>query len=162
MRGDTCPHRRRWGQDLIPGLTSGLIEVGSPGAGSILPQPFVRADGFAGRLDDLTGGVVRAIAVEPLTPGDRALLLDALAPLGGVLVVIGGPAGPEGGAVDAVEDEGVLSSWLRATGQRIVVARPDHYVYGTASSAAYAAELLAGLRNRLAGRAGRPAHAHGA
>jgi hypothetical protein len=66
--------------------------------------------------------------------------------------------------VDAVEDEGVLGSWLRGLGRPIVVARPDHYVYGTAASAADAAELLTGLRDRLAGLAGlagRPAHAHG-
>jgi 3-(3-hydroxy-phenyl)propionate hydroxylase len=151
-------------QDLIPGLTGGLIELDSPGAGSILPQPFVRADGFAGRLDDLTGGVVRAIAVEPLNSGERALLLDSLAPLGGTLVVLDSPGEREEVVVDAVEDEGVLGSWLRGLGRPIVVARPDHYVYGTAASAADAAELLTGLRDRLAGLAGlagRPAHAHG-
>ena len=149
-------------QDLIPGLTSGLIDLDSPAAGSILPQPFVHAAGFAGRLDDLTGGVVRAIAVEPLSAAERASLVDALTPFGGVLVVLGTSGGRAGTVVDATEDEGVMKSWLRATGRSIAIARPDHYVYGTASSAAEAVELLTGLRARLGGLSVTPAHAHGA
>jgi 3-(3-hydroxy-phenyl)propionate hydroxylase len=149
-------------QDLIPGLTNGLIDLDSPAAGSILPQPFVHAGGFAGRLDGLTGGVVRAVAVEPLSGTERASLVDALTPFGGVLGVLGTSGGREGPVVDAIEDEGVMSSWLRATGRRIVIARPDHYVYGTASSVAEAVELRAGFRARLAALSLAPAHAHGA
>jgi 3-(3-hydroxy-phenyl)propionate hydroxylase len=140
-------------QDLIPGLTGGLVDPDSPAAGAILPQPVVRADGFAGRLDDVTGGTVRAVAVEPLSPAERAALLEALAPLDGVLVELGRTGARQPGAVQAVEDEGVVRSWLGTVGRRIAVARPDHYVYGTASSAAEAVRLLAGLRDRLAGRA---------
>jgi len=51
--------------------------------------------------------------------------------------------------INAIDDEDVMSSWLRAADQRIVIARPDHYVYGTASSAAEAAKLLQSLRNWL-------------
>ena len=144
-------------QDLIPGLTSGLIDAGSPAAGAILPQPMVQTDGFAGRLDDVTGRTVRAVAVDPPSPGERAALVAALAPLGGVLVELGraGARGP--GVVEAVEGEGVVRSWLDTVGRRIAIARPDHYVYGTATSAAEAVALLHGLRDRLAEPAASPA-----
>jgi 3-(3-hydroxy-phenyl)propionate hydroxylase len=136
-------------QGLIPGLTSGLIDAASPEAGSILPQPFVRVGRFAGRLDDLTGATVRVVTVESLSPGERAEILDALMPLGGVLVQLGEAGLREGQLVNAIDDEDVMSSWLRGAGQRIVIARPDHYVYGTASSAADAAGLLQSLRKWL-------------
>ncbi|MGY1781934.1 bifunctional 3-(3-hydroxy-phenyl)propionate/3-hydroxycinnamic acid hydroxylase [Geodermatophilus sp. SYSU D01036] len=136
-------------QTLIPGLTSGLIAPGSPEAGSVLPQPRVRMGHSVGRLDDVTGATVRAVAREPLTSGERAVLLEALTPLGGVLVQLGGSDTRDGAVIDAVDDEGVLSSWLRASGRRIAIVRPDHYVYGTAPSAAAAVELLQHLSRRL-------------
>ncbi|HSV34714.1 MAG TPA: bifunctional 3-(3-hydroxy-phenyl)propionate/3-hydroxycinnamic acid hydroxylase, partial [Ramlibacter sp.] len=136
-------------QNLIPGLGDGLIASGTPGAGTILPQPFVHAQGFAGRLDDLTGGTIRAIAMEPLGAADRAALLEALMPLGGVLVQLGTAEAGAGPLVNAREDEGLLAAWLAGLGQRIVVARPDHYVYGTATSAIDAVALLEQFRERL-------------
>jgi 3-(3-hydroxy-phenyl)propionate hydroxylase len=138
-------------QDLIPGLTSGLIDYNSPDAGSVLPQPIVHTDSFEGRLDDATGRTVRAVAVDPLLPADRAALLEALARLGGVLVQLGttDPAGTS--ALNVIDDEDVLGAWLRRTGQRIAIARPDHYVYGTASSADEAVVLLKGLDEWLVG-----------
>lgn len=136
-------------QNLIPGLGDGLIASATPGAGSILPQPFVHAPGFAGRLDDLTGCTIRAVAVESLAPADRAALLEALMPLGGVLVQLGTAEAGDGPLVNAMEDEGLMAAWLKGLGQRIAVARPDHYVYGTASSATDAVALLEQLRDRL-------------
>src|SRR3954470_3184808 len=129
-------------QALIPGLTDGLIEPGSPGAGTVLPQPFVRAGSALGRLDDVTGATVRAVVARPLTPDERAALLAALRPLDGVLVQLGRTAASGDGVVAASDDDGVLTSWLRACGQRITIARPDHYVFGTAATPAGAVGLL--------------------
>jgi 3-(3-hydroxy-phenyl)propionate hydroxylase len=129
-------------QDLIPGLTGGLIHSGSPQAGAILPQPLVRAGGVASRLDDTTGATVRAVAIEPLTPAERIAILEALMPLGGVLVQLDDANSQDGSVVNATDDDGVMSSWIHAAGCRIAIARPDHYVYGTASSAAEALMLL--------------------
>jgi 3-(3-hydroxy-phenyl)propionate hydroxylase len=140
-------------QDLIPGLTSGLIDLGSPESGSILPQPTVHVGGSANRLDDVTGATVRAVAIEPLSPGEREALLNALTPLGGVLVQLGETGMSESGLTSAIDNEDVLACWLRAAGRRIAIARPDHYVYGTASTATEAVELLRGLRAGLTGRA---------
>jgi 3-(3-hydroxy-phenyl)propionate hydroxylase len=147
-------------QDLIPALTGGLIGPGSPEAGTVLPQPFVHAGHVDGRLDDVTGATVRAVAIEPLLPGERAALLEALAPLGGVLVHLGDAGSSGNGLVEAIDDEGVLSSWLRASGQRIAIARPDHYLYGTASSPAEAVGLLDRLRGLLLRSGAEFARAH--
>jgi 3-(3-hydroxy-phenyl)propionate hydroxylase len=138
-------------QNLIPGLGDGLIASGTPGAGTILPQPFVHASGFAGRLDDLTGRRVRVIAVEPLAPADKAALLEALTPLGGVLVQLGVPEQSDGPLVNAVEDEGIMAAWLKSLNQRIAVARPDHYVYGTTTSATDAVALVEQFCERVRG-----------
>ena len=134
-------------QDLIPGLAGGLIDSGSPDAGCILPQPVVRAGGFVGMLDDATGATVRAVAIEPLSASDRLAILEALLPLGGVLVQLNNSALQDGPVVNATDDEDVMGSWMRATGCRIAIARPDHYVYGTASSTAEALVLLKSLRD---------------
>ena len=47
--------------------------------------------------------------------------------------------------------QGLMAAWLKGLDQRIAVARPDHYVYGTASSATDAVALLEQLRDRLYG-----------
>ena len=138
-------------QDLIPGLTSGLIDSSSPNAGSVLPQPIVHSDSFKGRLDEATGRTVRAVAVEPLRPAERATLLEALAPLGGVLVQLGSTDTDDTSALNIIDDEDIMGAWLRQTGQRIAIARPDHYVYGTAASADEAVVLLKGLDEWLVG-----------
>ena len=138
-------------QDLIPGLTSGLIDSNSSDAGSVLPQPTVHSDSFKGRLDDATGRTVRAVAVEPLLPAERATLLEALAPLDGVLVQLGTTDTNDTSTLNVIDDEDVMGAWLRQTGQLIAIARPDHYVYGTAASAHEAVVLLKGLDEWLVG-----------
>lgn len=136
-------------QNLIPGLAGGLIAPGSPGAGSILPQPFVHAEDFAGRLDDLTGASLRLISASPLGTGERDALLALLQPADGVLVELGQAAASGRGLVCACEDDGLCRSWLQEMGQRFALARPDHYVYGTAASVDQAIALLNDYRAAL-------------
>lgn len=136
-------------QNLIPGLTAGLIATDSPGAGAILPQPLVASASFAGRLDDLSGPVVRVVAAGPVTPDEARALQAALAPLAGVLVRLGAEAAGDVPGIAAVETERVLSDWLDGLGQRLAVVRADHYVYGTAANAAEALALAEELRMRI-------------
>lgn len=129
-------------QNLIPGLAGGLIAIDSPGAGSILPQPFVRTSTFEGRLDDLTGPTVRAIAIRPLTDEERAALHNALSPMGGVLVEIGPSNASTEATAMAIEDQPILSRWLIELNRQFVIVRPDHYVFATAASSVEAITLL--------------------
>jgi 3-(3-hydroxy-phenyl)propionate hydroxylase len=138
-------------QDLIPGLAAGLIDSASPAAGAVLPQPIVHSGSFQGRLDDATGRTVRVVAVEPLPPAEQAALLDALTPLGGVLVQLGTTDPDDTPVLNVIEDDDIIGAWLRHTGQRIVIARPDHYVFGTTSSAGDAVAMLKNLDEWLVG-----------
>ncbi|HSW08466.1 bifunctional 3-(3-hydroxy-phenyl)propionate/3-hydroxycinnamic acid hydroxylase [Aquabacterium sp.] len=148
----------RYRQDMIPGLADGLIERDTPGAGTLLPQPLVRAGEHFVRLDDLTGRGVRLVAAEALTATERDVLLEALKPLDGVLVQFGasqdavpGQMSQDAvpGVVHAVEDMPVLLSWLAQLGRRFAVVRPDHCVHSTAASVDEALQLLARVRAGL-------------
>jgi 3-(3-hydroxy-phenyl)propionate hydroxylase len=70
-------------------------------------------------------------------------------PLGGVLVQLGETTPGSGPLLNVVEDEDVMRSWLAGLGQRFAIARPDHYVYGTAVSATDALALLEQFHQRL-------------
>jgi 3-(3-hydroxy-phenyl)propionate hydroxylase len=133
-------------QDMIPGLANGLIDRDSPGAGAILPQPLVRAGETFVRLDDVTGRSVRVVTTDVLRAAERSALLEALKPLGGVLVELSSPSPHSAGAIHAIEDVPVLAPWLAKLERRFAVVRPDHYVHGTAASADEALGLLARLR----------------
>jgi 3-(3-hydroxy-phenyl)propionate hydroxylase len=137
-------------QNMIPGLHAGLTACESPGAGCILPQPMIKLRDKLMRLDDLTGRTVRVVTHGDLPASDQTLLLDALQPLGGVLVLLGATGDSTADVIHALEDEPVLVPWLGQIGRRFVVARPDHCVFGTAASLAQTISLLAALRDALA------------
>ncbi|MES1265669.1 MAG: hypothetical protein ABUU24_08475, partial [Variovorax sp.] len=137
-------------QNMIPGLQAGLTARETPGAGCILPQPMINVRDKLVRLDDLTSHTVRVVARGNLPPADQTLLREALQPLGGVLVLLGVSGHAPAGVIHAVEDVPVLAPWLAQIGRRFVVARPDHYVFGTANSTPETVGLLAALRDALA------------
>jgi 3-(3-hydroxy-phenyl)propionate hydroxylase len=141
----------RFRQDMIPGLAVGLIESGTPGAGSMLPQPLVRDGERFERLDEVAGRGVRLVTTTALDADELRAARDALAPLDGVLVCLtAGAAGAAGAAVvRTTEDVPVLAPWLAQLGRRFALVRPDHAVYGTASSLDEALTLVARLRQRL-------------
>jgi 3-(3-hydroxy-phenyl)propionate hydroxylase len=134
-------------QNMIPGLQAGLTARETPGAGCILPQPMIDVHDKLVRLDDLTGRTVRVVARGDLPTADQTLLLDALKPLGGVLVLLHASGDAAAGVIRAVEDVPVLAPWLAQIDRRFAVARPDHYVFGTAASTAETISLLDALRD---------------
>lgn len=134
-------------QSMLPDLTAGVIAAGSPGAGSLFPQPRVRcAGGTEARwLDDVSAATVRVLALEhALGRGDAAALEAALAPLQGVLLRLDGEVhAPDAGPGLRITEEATLMvDWLRGLGAAFAVVRPDHQVYGTAADAAGARHLL--------------------
>ncbi len=155
-------------QNMIPGLKHGVIAAAAPGegrpeqapaegatplAGVLFPQPFVRAAGFAGRLDDLTGGCIRVVVHGVLTAAEQVAYLDVLAPLHGRLVLLGATgasAAAPGALLEVAEQQPLVAPWLSAAAQRVAVVRPDHYVYGTAASPAEGLHVLAQLKQALA------------
>jgi 3-(3-hydroxy-phenyl)propionate hydroxylase len=153
--GGTVPTTVR--QSMLPELSAGLIGIGSPGAGSLFPQPRVGTvpPACSGWLDDVGGAGVRVLACdEALAPADAIAFEAALAPLQGRLLRLVGaagdaaPAGPgpgPGPGLRFTEEQTLLADWLRGLGARFAVVRPDHQVYATAAHAADALRHLAGL-----------------
>ncbi|MBP8019162.1 MAG: bifunctional 3-(3-hydroxy-phenyl)propionate/3-hydroxycinnamic acid hydroxylase [Hylemonella sp.] len=135
-------------QNMIPSLKGGILEKSSMAAGDILAQPFVVAGQFSGRLDDLTGARVRVIAIGELMPQDLEAYTALLAPLGGVLVHLNAKT-PSHDAIACTEEKPLLAPWLTSRGLCAVIARPDHYIYGTATTHRDGQQLLVKLRSAL-------------
>ena len=146
-------------QKFIPGLAGGLIQHQSDGslgagAGALCIQPWVRAPGAQSwrRLDDLTGARFTLITTSTtwlasLSPAD----LSTWQHLGGVVVYLGTvPASSWPAHVLCLEErDGLMAGWLREHAAQAVVARPDHYVYGTAQTPDALSRLIQGLSHAL-------------
>jgi 3-(3-hydroxy-phenyl)propionate hydroxylase/flavoprotein hydroxylase len=130
----------------FPGLGPGLVAVGTPGAGTLVPQGRVGDGERSGRFDEVLGhGFTVLVDARDGAPGTGAAA-EAAAELGARVWHIG-----ERATTDAVADlDGVYGAWFDETGCAAVIVRPDHYVYGTADSASGLANLIDRLRAALA------------
>ena len=121
-------------QDMIPRLEPGLLAAApGTGRGTLFPQP---------RMDAGSG---------------RTVLMDERFGHGWRLVMDGTLAAPENLsrsieliALDGaqVETEGVCALWMQKHGCHACLVRPDHYAFGTASSALELQALLADWSGR--------------
>ncbi|MBV6289567.1 bifunctional 3-(3-hydroxy-phenyl)propionate/3-hydroxycinnamic acid hydroxylase [Pseudomonas aegrilactucae] len=131
-------------QSLIPGLNSGFIDT-STGAGELFPQPRVRNHtGEIALLDRFTGQSLRLVLAPDVA--DPQLLEQvqracAHLPLHIVQLVDTAPA-PAPWAHQYQEQEGVLGAWMRERDCKVLVVRPDHYVYGSAVCSEQALALV--------------------
>jgi 3-(3-hydroxy-phenyl)propionate hydroxylase len=137
-------------QNMIPKLERGILATDGALAGVLFPQPKVRATNGAHRLDDLTGAKVRVVVQGPLSGPEKAAYLDALAPVGGVLVHIGSVGAVDAPVLEVIEERPLIGPWLDDAQQCVVVVRPDHYVYGAAATHADALRLVQNLKEALA------------
>jgi 3-(3-hydroxy-phenyl)propionate hydroxylase len=105
--------------DLIPGIRTGIVASGTPGAGERFIQPLV-----AGQLlDTVTGSGWRLFAV------NAALAEQAAARWGEILPGIA----LSSVEVGTVADGDAVRAWLDARGVSSVLVRPDSYVFGTST-----------------------------
>ena len=124
-------------QELIPGLTTGLIATDAPLAGKVFPQPTVQRGGETRRLDDVTGPCWRLVMLEPVP----ATLVAAAQAAGIAVVQVG--TGVSAPGVAAVHDpDGLLASWLAPANCVGALVRPDHYMYGAFATEDEAHRLL--------------------
>lgn len=124
-------------QDVQPPLRAGLIAAHQhPARGTIFPQPWLLVDDDRHRMDDVLGCGWRLVLDRH---SDAALRQQArvLARPGLAVVQLGTP--------DCTEAEGVLQRWFERQGCNAALVRPDHYVYGVASSAQELSSLLSAL-----------------
>ncbi|MEZ5649922.1 MAG: bifunctional 3-(3-hydroxy-phenyl)propionate/3-hydroxycinnamic acid hydroxylase [Burkholderiaceae bacterium] len=147
-------------QRFIPGLETGLVarDVGgrpAPGAGELLVQPWVRETGGSWRrLDDVLGPVFAILA---RMPDDLAALDgDVLArwrSLGARIALIRGQGDPAPMPVDGVlcleERGGLFADCLDTVPAVALLARPDRYLFGAASTPDDLRSLVLALESRL-------------
>jgi len=119
-------------QDVLPRLETGLLAaVDTPGRGALFPQPRLQSGLL---MDQQLGSGWRLVV-------DGTLPLPALAP---------GVAGLDVSVRASAEAEGVVAAWMRRHACHAALLRPDHYVFGTAASAAELDDLLAQQQFALA------------
>jgi 3-(3-hydroxy-phenyl)propionate hydroxylase len=106
-------------QDILPRLEAGLLSANANTArGSLFPQPWLVRGGIRQRMDELAGRGWRLVLApgvatpEAAWPGLRTLQLGA----------------------DDSEADGIAEAWLRRHECVAALLRPDHYVYGVAST----------------------------
>ena len=124
-------------QDLVPGLTCGLLSNRPHAAhGTLFPQPRVEHLGKSSLLDDLVGrgwhvvlaGASEHWRVRPVAP--MQVLRISAAPLDGAWQ----------------ETQGVVAHWMQRHGCCAALVRPDHYVYAVADNLDTLHQEIDGLR----------------
>ncbi len=132
-------------QDMQPALTGGLLDRAvHPAVGTIFPQPWIESAGGPQRMDDLSGRGWRL-----------ALCADQAASLAGAAESDPGLAltTVRLGMPQWMEVDGIAAAWFARHGCVAALLRPDHYVYGVATSAAAIAPLLRRAQNDFQGAA---------
>ena len=113
-------------QDLIPPLDTGLISPNPhPANGTLFPQPRVMHRGNSALLDDITGHGLRLMLGAECDA--TAIATMASVKRSGARVVQPGAAG-------WMEEDGIVADWFARHHAIAALVRPDHYVYGVAST----------------------------
>jgi 3-(3-hydroxy-phenyl)propionate hydroxylase len=122
-------------QQLIPPLEAGLLSPAPHAAnGTLFPQPRVRVGDRTALLDDLAGTGFRVVMNQRLD-AVAAKRHPGIARLDARVVRIG-----DADAVQETDD--VVAAWFRRHGCTAALVRPDHYVFGVASTDAELGALL--------------------
>jgi 2-polyprenyl-6-methoxyphenol hydroxylase-like FAD-dependent oxidoreductase/catechol 2,3-dioxygenase-like lactoylglutathione lyase family enzyme len=121
----------------LPGLSDGLRSAQAPLAGELAVQGTVRIDGRSGRFNDLVGDGFVLLAQHP--PQLTVEQSEFLQRIGADVIALG-----------ELEDlDGRLTAWLDEHDIDAVLIRPDHYVFGAATSAESLPALVDELRRQL-------------
>jgi len=133
-------------QEMIPGLSQGLIAAGAPLAGLAFPQPVVATgEGQECLLDDLTGPCFRLVVNSAC---DSHALRTLAAAHGVSVIVLGGvpvTSGKTGDVLQIAERDGLIKAWLDGAGTCGALVRPDHYVFGAFATVDQALALIDAL-----------------
>ena len=128
-------------QDVQPALQAGLLSAQAhPARGTIFPQPWLQGPGSEPqRMDDVLGCGWRLVLAPQAD--STALDLSAIALPALQCVQLGHGA--------LIETEGVLARWFERHGVLAAIVRPDHYVYGVASTVLSLRSQFQELRQEL-------------
>ena len=119
-------------QDLIPPLDCGLLASrmqasvpASTANGTLFPQPRVKVDGRSVLLDEVTGHGLR-LMLGSQGDADQVAALEFVKQSAAKVVQVGGKG--------LAEADGLVAGWLARHGAVAALVRPDHYVYGVATT----------------------------
>jgi 3-(3-hydroxy-phenyl)propionate hydroxylase len=93
--------------------------------GTLFPQPRVTHQGASRLLDDVAGHGLRLVLGDAVD-ASRVAALTSVKTSGAAVVQVGGAGWPEA--------DGIVAAWFAAHGAVAALVRPDHYVYGVAST----------------------------
>jgi 3-(3-hydroxy-phenyl)propionate hydroxylase len=135
-------------QQMIPGLTTGLIQTNNLSAGKVFPQPFIEIEGSACMLDDKVGSDYVFYYDATNESLDLSQLKNAAGPLSIHFVAItkNGPSDLK--KVFSVNAP-MIADWMRTHSASTVLVRPDKYVYGCADTLESSIALINALRRRV-------------
>jgi 3-(3-hydroxy-phenyl)propionate hydroxylase len=116
-------------QELMPGLDAGwLSQRSTSGRGAMFPQPWLSdREGGKQRMDDVLGYGWRLVITDGSLPSPATRDCIAIMRIG------------NDGHCDT---DGVVQAWMNHHGCSAAVIRPDHYVFGVASTEAELESLL--------------------
>jgi 3-(3-hydroxy-phenyl)propionate hydroxylase len=132
-------------QDVQPALQAGLLSAdGGAGVGSIFPQAWLRVQAGRKRMDEVCGRGWRVV----LAPGADLALMDAAHAVCETSAMprlrvmrIGDPP--------HLDVDGVINEWMARHGHTAAIVRPDHYVYGVASTPEQLSRQLQALQTHI-------------
>ncbi|HQZ06436.1 MAG TPA: FAD-dependent monooxygenase, partial [Burkholderiaceae bacterium] len=111
-------------QDVQPPLETGLLSPDIlPGVGSIFPQPWLLSGNSGRRMDEVCGTGWRVVLAAGADPG-----FATAARSGPDLRIV--PVGITG----MQDKDGVVALWMLRHACSAAIVRPDHYVYGVATT----------------------------
>ena len=123
----------------LPGITNGIVRPGDPLAGQLFVQGRVDDGGGPVLLDDLVGAGWRMVTMDPeVASAVPDEVLAWFVDCGGAVVTVA-----EGEDID-----GTYAAWFERHDVAAVLQRPDFYLFGSASRAGQAGELIYALRHR--------------
>lgn len=123
-------------QSLIPGLTCGFIDQQAP-AGELFPQPrVVNASGEEKLLDRFTGQQFRLVVSESFEHTNELIALAEQSlqkhGLSLALVCLTSEQPQDDNQYRELDD--VLGKWMTEKNCKVLLVRPDHYVFGGAQT----------------------------
>ena len=135
-------------QQMIPGLTTGLIRPHQALAGQPFLQPRVTDDQGEALLDDRLARDFVLCGLESDPEVDGAALRAAVRGMPVQWVSVRDDETPASDSAASVSSP-MLARWMRDHDASVVLVRPDKYVFGHARTTAGALDLIADLRARL-------------
>ncbi|MCY1271056.1 3-(3-hydroxy-phenyl)propionate/3-hydroxycinnamic acid hydroxylase [compost metagenome] len=140
-------------QALIPGLTGGFIDHQAP-AGELFPQPrVINCFGEENLLDRFTGQQFRLVVTESFEQTEELISLTEQnlkkRGLSMALVRLTSDDPQEVNQYRELDD--VLGNWMAQKNCKVLLVRPDHYVFGGAQSLEEAIAMLDCCLSRLEG-----------